>query len=272
MTDMGPRIVFKETESVVIQAGLMLAGKKWPQGITVSGSVRFRAAVVRMAVEMGVERSISNPELGDAIADAVSRRRRLSAGRIAQGYLEKRGEELSIKEAGADEKPKVGLPVLEMKISKSIGSQPTLSKRQSDAIDYVDARARVKGNTREEEEEARLMRIRGADSFKAPALSCGQAYLRLAFDFLSSKSSQTPDVKAWRAFDKSLVSSSLYEQFSIAEISTALTSLSPAAIVGVEAMRARLVLAADARPVIETYGQDVTRKISRVSEAVVRPS
>lgn len=72
--DYGKRISFENWhDPVAMRSALQLSAEKWPAGFTLTGSMQFKEAAIKTAVEMGLGGKILNPELHGLVAEHQAR-------------------------------------------------------------------------------------------------------------------------------------------------------------------------------------------------------
>ena len=78
--DYGKRIAFDAwRDPVAIRAGMQLSAEKWPKGFELTGCQDFKEAACREAVDLGIARKITNPELQEYISQYAEQRKREKA-------------------------------------------------------------------------------------------------------------------------------------------------------------------------------------------------
>lgn len=78
--DYGKRIAFDAwRDPVAIRAGMQLSAEKWPKGFALTGCQDFKEAACREAVDLGIAKKITNPELQEYITEYTEQRKREKA-------------------------------------------------------------------------------------------------------------------------------------------------------------------------------------------------
>lgn len=78
--DYGKRIAFDAwRDPVAIRAGMQLSAEKWPKGFALTGCQDFKEAACREAVEIGIAKKITNPELQEYIREYTEQRKQEKA-------------------------------------------------------------------------------------------------------------------------------------------------------------------------------------------------